>query len=280
MPKSMPSDVTALKNQLSQPGAWVMLITLELPNSGSVLRFCNNSENVVYDGDTYTAFSFYVNEFSCNTDGEIPEFTITISNIGYVLQDYMRTYDGLIESVIKFLYVNTSEIAEDFDDDMIGMTVVGCEILWPHVQLTLGIPSKLRRRVPEDRLNPHSCRHAFRTSRCGYVGAAIDDISFPSGTEVSIDMVAAHGFSTGDQIELETTGITGLDGVYTITNVDADTFTLDDTDGDDYTGSYESGGLAGYAYCQRIPADCSERGRFPASYGGPLSLRREAIRFA
>jgi len=192
----------------------------------------------------------------------------------------MRDYDGLIESEISFLYVNTSEIAEDFDDDLIGMTVVGCEILWPHVQLTLGVPSKLRRRVPEDRLNPHACRHQFRSSRCGYIGSVISDITLPSGAVVIVDMAAVHGFSTGDQIELETTGITSLNGIYTITKIDADTFTLDDTDGDDYTGSYVSGGLAGYAYCQRIPEECSVRERFPGNYGGPLSLRREAIRFA
>jgi phage-related protein len=32
--------------------------------------------------------------------------------------------------------------------------------------------------------------------------------------------------------------------------------------------------------CSRIPSDCSIRGQFPANYGGPLSLRRNAVRYA
>ena len=38
-----------------------------------------------------------------------------------------------------------------------------------------------------------------------------------------------------------------------------------------------SGGLT---TCDRNPIDCYERGRFPGNYGGTLSMRREAVRYA
>jgi len=279
MPKDMPANLTALKNQLSQPGAWVWLLTIVLPNSGPTLRYVANTEDVTYGGDVYTAFNFSVGGFVQNTDGEIPEFTMVVKNVGYVLQDYMRSC-GLINGTVSFIQVNTDYLAEDYSEDLTTLTIIGIGNTWPDVVLTLGVPSELRYRVPEDRFNPHHCTHKFRMSRCGYVGSSISAINFPSGTPVSVDMTAAHGLSTGDQVEIETSGITDLDGIYTITWVDNDTFTLDDTDGDDYTGSYSSGGLAGYAYCNHIPEDCSARGQFPANYGGPLSLRHEAVKYA
>lgn len=280
MPKTMTSAITAQKNQLTQPGAWVWLLTIALPNSGPTLRYASNTEDVTYGGNVYTGLNFTVDSFAFNADGEIPEFSMAVTNIGYDVQQYMRDYEGLIGGTVTFVYVNTGLLAQDWSEDATTLVIVGARSTWGTVEFTLGVPSGLRRRVPEDRLNPHSCRHKFRTSRCGYGGSTISTIAFPSGTPVQINMAAAHGFVTGDQILLETTGITGLDGVYTITYVDSDSFTLDGTDGDDYTGPYVSGGDAGYAYCDRIPEDCSTRGRFPGNYGGPLSLRREALRYA
>ena len=405
MPLNMPANLTALKNQLSQSGAWVWLLTVALPDSGPTLRFAANTENVVYGGDTYTAFAFAIDSFACNADGEIPEFTMRVSNVGYVLQEHLRTYHGLIGGTISFVQVNTSYLAEDYSEDLTTLTITGAQNTWPDLELVLSVPAGLRYRVPEDRLNPHACRHRFRTARCGYVGKTISAISLPFGAPVSVDVPAIaaqgtltlavnpsdndtmtlgavtyrikpspsvandiklgatlaatqasivktlngtgvagtdyfagtttphpdvsaadfaanisvltartagaagnaivttetfasasnvfdgtklgdttagweHGFSNGDQVRIETSGITGLDGVHTVTVVDTDTFTLDGTNGGNYVGPYAGGGKAGYAGCNRIPPDCEARGQFPGNYGGPLSLRREAVRYA
>jgi len=202
----MPANLTALKNQLSQPGAWVWLLTVTLPNSGGTLRYAANTEDVSYGGNTYTAFNFSIGGFTCDSEGEIPELTMTVTNVGYVLQDYMRTCNGLVGGTISFVQVNTDYLAEDYGDDVVSMTIVGTENRWPDVSFTLGVPPAVRYRVPEDRFNPHSCRHKFKSTRCGYTGALTT--------------------------------------------------------------------------CNRNPDDCVARGMFPANYGGPLSLRREAVRYA
>lgn len=201
----MPANLTAQKNQLSQPGAWVWLLTIVLP-SGPTLRYAANTEDVVYGSQTYSAFNFTVGGFSCNTDGEIPELTMTVTNVGYVLQDYVRDYEGLIGAVVSFVQVNSEYLAEDYSEDAVSFTVVHTENTWPDVTLTLGVPPAVRYRVPEDRFNPHSCRHRFKSTRCGYAGALTT--------------------------------------------------------------------------CDRNPDDCVARSMFPGNYGGPLSLRREAVRYA
>lgn len=285
MPLNMPASLTTLKNQLSQPGAWVWLLTVTLPEGGPTLRYAANTENVVYGGDTYAAFAFAIDSFSCNADGEIPEFTMSVTNVGYVLQEHLRTYNGLIGGTISFVQVNTNYLAEDYSEDLTTLTIVGVQNTWPNLELTLSVPAALRYRVPEDRYNPHACRHAFRTpageytSRCGYTGKSIVSVTLTAGAAVAVQ-VTSHGFVTGDVIRLyQIVGIANLTGDYTVTRTGTNTFTLNGTNGSDYSGAFASG-KAGYAHCKRIPSDCEARGRFPGNYGGPLSLRREAVRYA
>lgn len=283
---TMPSNITSLKIELSQPGAWVWLMTVALPNGGPTLRFVSNTEDVTYDGQTYSAFNFSIDAFQWNCDGEIPELTMVVTNVAFQIQDYMRDYDGLIGAEVSFVQVNTEYLAEDWSEDLTTLTVVGAVTTWPDIQFTLSVPPAMRYRVPEDRLTPHTCRHAFRTpageytTRCGYTGKTISAVTLTAGAVVSVT-VATHGFVTGDRVRLyNIVGITGgLDGDYTITKTGTNTFTLDGTNGSNYSGTFSSG-KAGYARCSRIPSDCQARGRFPANYGGPLGLRREGVRYA
>jgi len=281
----MPSNVTALKNSLSQEGAWVWLLTFALPNGGPTLRFCSNTENLTYGGYVYEAFNFSIGSFAWNCDGEIPELTMVVTNVGFQVQEYVRDHDGLIGSEVSFVQVNTEYLDEDWDEDMTTLMVTGAVSTWPDISLTLSVPPALRYRVPEDRLNPHACRHAFRTpsggytTRCGYAGKSISGITKSSGSPVSVT-VSSHGFGTGDVIRLyDIVGIDGLAGDYTITKTSDNAFTLDGTDGGNYSGTFSSG-KAGYAQCRRIPDDCRARGRFPSYYGGPLSMRTEGVRYA
>lgn len=81
--------------------------------------------------------------------------------------------------------------------------------------------------------------------------ATVDTITLTSGNPVAIKTVAAHGFSNGAVVRF--TGVTdteinysGVNTEWTITVVDEDEFTLDDTDGDDFTAG--SGGTVAAIY--------------------------------
>lgn len=287
MPKTMPSAVTALKNQISQPGAWVWLLVLAAPDGTVLKRWATNPDDVTYDGQTYEAAAALVGSFELNLDSQIPETTISMANIADEIQELLYEYDGLVEGTLSFVCVNTQYLAYDWSEDLTTMTIDGCEVQWDSVPFNLSVPTAMRRRVPEDRYNAHACRHAFRnpstgeyTARCGYEGSAIDSISLPSGSPVSIQLTD-HPFLTGDEVRIfDLVGITGdLDGDYDVTKVDADHFTLDGTDGDDYAGSFTSGS-AGFAQCRRIPTDCIARGRYPIYFGGPVTLQHSAVRYA
>ncbi len=121
------------------------------------------------------------------------------------------------------------------------------------------------------------------SSRCGYAGKTITAVTL-SGTNPVQITATAHGFVTGDLVRIYGIGgatpiVPALDADYTITRTDADQFTLDGTDSSDYTGTYTSGGKAGYAKCSRLLTQCRINGR-SANYGGIAASRPDAIRLA
>lgn len=381
MPKEMPAPLTATKNQLSQSGAWVWLLTVTLPHGGPTLRYAANTEDVVYGGHTFAAFNFTIDSFSVNTDGELPELEMRVTNIGYAIQDCLRDYSGLIGGTVSYVQVNTDYLAEDYGNDAVTLRINGAVNTWPDIHLTLGVPSEIRARVPENRQAPHTCPHQFRDKRCAYAGQPIGVVTLSGESPVQIQVASGyttknitgiayyanvsflgftiyvenwvgynpiyvtipnHGYTTGETIDIQgVTGITpNINGPHRIRVVDANTFQLTDTDGakhtgawvsggtagkywgghglstgDDvtvesiagitpslnghykatvinpttftldrtqsssYSGTYASGGKAGFRYCCRNAQDCSARGLYPHRFGGPIALRRNAVRF-
>ncbi|HUX16785.1 MAG TPA: hypothetical protein VMW52_09960, partial [Phycisphaerae bacterium] len=142
-----------------------------------------------------------IDSFTCNLEGELPEFDMIVTNVGYILQDYMRDQDGLSGGTVSFVMVNTGLLAVDYSNDTVTLRIGSAINRWPDVALTLGVPSALRGRIPENRHTPHSCPHRFRKCRCSYTGDDIDSINLPSGTPVEV--TTATGYSSANITGIE-----------------------------------------------------------------------------
>ena len=87
-------------------------------------------------------------------------------------------------------------------------------------------------------------------------------ITLPSGSEVSVE-ATTHLLTTGDVVRFTSVGGTtelnylGLNTEFTITKTDANNFTLDGTDGDDYT-AWTAGGTVAAIYEIATPYSASE----------------------
>jgi len=81
-------------------------------------------------------------------------------------------------------------------------------------------------------------RAALATAQC----KAIEGITLSDTDPVSIT-ITAHGFVSDETVRLvQMVGINpSLDGEYVVTKVNSSSFTLNDTDSSDYSGSFESG---------------------------------------
>ena len=72
---------------------------------------------------------------------------------------------------------------------------------------------------------------------------ALAAITLPSGDVVAVETAAAHGLTTGDTVNFDgIVGTTELNtGLWTVTVVDTTNFTIDGTDGDDFTAYVSDG---------------------------------------
>lgn len=163
------------KNQLASKNAWLVLLKIQFvqPELEDV-RLVNNTEDIVFDGETYTRFAFELDVETVATTGEIQALMLRVSNIGMVLIPFLQESDGCVDTIVTIMYVNTGLLSGvSFAEFTIEYEVVSVEIDSEWVSFTLGAPNPIRRRFPLDRYLPRQCQYVrqFKGVECKYAGA-------------------------------------------------------------------------------------------------------------
>ena len=229
---------------------------------------------------TYTAIGFGLDATRLSSTGEFPTLDLTVQDVGMVLRPYLRTLNGGIGSTVHLIVANTAYRAEDLTELDMEFEILRTSSTGADVTFRLGAPQRLTQRFPLERDFALYCQFRFETTECGYARKSLAGYALPGGSEVVIE-VTGHGFATGDSIRLDDVDdpAPSLDGTYDITWVDADHFSLDGTDGDDYVGAWAAGGTAGYATCPRTLTACRDREN-STRFGGAPGLLQGGLRLA
>ncbi len=179
----LPANLISEKNKIHSGAAWILLLEITLTDtedSGgpTILRICNNNEDVVFEGDTYTKFNFQMSIVESNIEGEIPSVNLQVSNITKLLQPYLNDMDGGLGATVKMTLVNSDYLAEDYSELEMTFTVIGCEASNYWVSWTLGMINPYRSRFPQYRYLALHCSWEFTGGveiginvECGYIGA-------------------------------------------------------------------------------------------------------------
>jgi len=277
--KNLPANLIIEKNKLASPNPWVVLLEITLTDS-TVLRFARNTEDVTFEGHTFTAFPFEIEPTSQDTHGEIPTVTLRVSNVTRLLQQYLDELDGGVGSTVRVIVVNLNLLSEDYSELEMTFDVLGCysDVDW--AVFTLGAPNPLRQRFPLERYLALHCSFTYRSVECGYAGSTITGITQAANAKVS---VANHPFSVDDEVDFEDVeGMTEING-QTGTVVDADP----DADGNAFTvdinttgySAYTSGGKVYFHSCNRTLADCYTHEN-QTRFGGFPGIRTGSVRIA
>jgi len=226
----------------------------------------------------YKAFNFDLETIASDGKGTIPAVDLKVSSISFLLQPYLLRLQGGVGSVVKITVVNSAYLAEDYSELELLFSVTSTSTSREYITFRLGAINPIMQRFPRNRYIALHCRHKFRQAICGYAGQTIESITLSGADPVAIG-ITGHGFKTGDSILLETcNGIAGgLEGIWTITKTNDNSFTLDTTVSSNYTGNYTSGGKAGYAGCDRTLTQCRQRGN-SARFGGFCGMRSKSMR--
>jgi lambda family phage minor tail protein L len=184
---NLPLALRLEKNKLVSTAPWLVLLDLTLPDT-SHIRLARNTDDVVFGGNTYSAFAFEVGEVQSGGDGRITGVNVRVANPARALQPYLEQYDGLIGCSVTLTVVHAGNLAADHSELALTWDVVAAAPAADWIDFTLGAVNPLRRRFPLLMAAPRSCPWIFKGAECGYAGAAtacdrtLDDCSTLANT--------------------------------------------------------------------------------------------------
>jgi len=285
MPDAIDQNTTIEKNKLATASAWVNLIVLTDADSVVQGRYTQNTEDITYDGNTYTQFNFGISPETIDADGSLPTRSIQVSNVTRLLDDVIYQNDGLDGWQVTVIPVNTNCLTDDFSALARTYQINGCEVDEFAATFQLGGHAILKREFPLQRYMGDYCPFAakwgvvenFGNCECGFEGVSLVSITL-SGTDPVQVVAYDHLLETGDIARFEGVGgTTELNGnTYTITKITANTIELDDTDSSDFT-AFTSGGKVGLNVCNGTLKVCRQLEN-QTRWGGEVGLRDGTVR--
>ena len=167
--KVLPALVTLEKNRLSSMGAWLILLTITLPDS-TVVRVVRNNEDITFQGNVFVAFDFSIDAVEFDTKGRLPSVSLRVGNAGRVFQAYIEAQEGIVDSTVLMQVVNSSLLNQDFSELDLSFVIEKTIADSNYVVFELGIPSPLNKRFPLYRYSGAICNWAsrFRGAECRY----------------------------------------------------------------------------------------------------------------
>jgi phage-related protein len=167
--KNLPSELLVEKNKLASANPWLLFMDVVLPDD-TKFYLVNNTENVTFQGQEYTAINFDMDPTQEMSKGEIPTLSLMVSNVTRILQAYLEELNGALGASVTLRVVSTAHLASDYSELELNYDSIGAEAndLW--VTFTLGVPNPLRRRFPLYRYIANHCNWTYQAAECAYVG--------------------------------------------------------------------------------------------------------------
>lgn len=171
MPLTLSSAIALAKNRLSDEGAWLVLLEIRFHDVGStVLRLVRNTEDIIWDGEVWTAYPFDLDEAKQSADGSVQSVFIRVSNVLRAVQRYIESLDGMGDAEVILRVVYSLELDEAaVIEEIFSVGKIACTAEWVSIEL---LPENLwARRCPRFTYARQNCRWTFKSAECGYAGA-------------------------------------------------------------------------------------------------------------
>lgn len=98
------------KNRLEGKG-YRMLLEIEY-TSGQFFRLARHDHDIVFDGNTYLSFPIGSPEVSQTTQGEIPAYEVSLSNIGREMLSIFELYAEFDEAPGRLIWVHPDHLSD------------------------------------------------------------------------------------------------------------------------------------------------------------------------
>ena len=161
------------KNKLSSDGAWIILAEIYVA-PGVILRLCRNTDDIEWNGETWVAFPFELEAPRQSGSGEVPNFTVKVSNVTRTVEGYIEQAGGGVGATVRLMVVmsNHLDITTPELDEEFSVQSTSYDEQW--VTFTLTGAVNLFRRVPQRRFLKNFCPFQYKGPECKAVSALPD----------------------------------------------------------------------------------------------------------
>lgn len=167
---ALPAALITEKNTLLQDSAYIILLQIDF--SGQTIRLANNTEDIVWNSQTWNKTYFEIDTIDLTATGELPSISCRIQNIDRSLMVYLDNNSGGQGAVIWFYVVNTNHLSETTPFLEFKFTVVGCTETVDFITFKLGMKNPMLRAFPYWRIMKRYCRYkTFKGPLCQYSGS-------------------------------------------------------------------------------------------------------------
>ena len=162
---SLSSELLLEKNRINSLGAWLLLLEVVVDES-TAIRLVANTEDIVWDDKTWTAFPFEIEDIKESTK-EYPEVNVKISNVTRFLQPYVEDAQGFLGKEVNLIVVHTEHLDIIEPELEAKMYVTKTTYDGAFITFTLGsrVPRNLK--APKYKYNKGFCRFKYGSPMCG-----------------------------------------------------------------------------------------------------------------
>ena len=281
MPQTLTLNQIAEKNKQHTANRWVVLLVLRPPatlTSVDPIYLARSNTTVTYDGNDYVPFNFSPSKLSESSEGDFPGMSVTINNPAHILDSFLEDTDGCDRCTLDYFVVNTGYLS-DAPPNIYVWDIESIDQNDEAIGFNLGMPSALRRKCPDESYRSRTCQFSYNTEYpCHVTPYTIENITL-TGTDPVLITLTAHTFETDDVATIAAvTDIANLNGSYNVTDVGANTFSLQGTDSSDFSGTFSSGGTVKFTICNGTINECIARNNIGRFKGFP-GLRSRTVKY-
>lgn len=169
--KSLPLALRQAKNVFGQTSPWLMLLTVTLPApNNTVFRLVPNTEDIVFEGQTYTAFPVEIDLPDESSKGEIPSLSLRVSNVTRVIQGHLEALNGANGTTVKLVIVNAGLLTENYAELTMDFEVLSSSYNSQWITFKCGASNPLRRRFLDKYFATH-CNWQYKSVECASASA-------------------------------------------------------------------------------------------------------------
>lgn len=154
---SLPAALIAEKNKITTTYPWFIVVDVILAG-GTTLRIVNNTDDITFSGNVYTAFPFQLSAYDeQQSGGQLPRIILQVSNVTRVFQAYMEDIANQLNSTATIRLINYNNLAADYADLTLTYSILSANSDADWMAFILGAPNLLKKRFPRFKYLANHC---------------------------------------------------------------------------------------------------------------------------